>query len=159
MSVLRWAALGAAGLAACTAATPPAGGLDALVGTWRSPVWALQPLGTWQRSFAVTPDGRVQQGYVSWGGYLGQPGTAISVRSVLYGRIAVLGDGYVIHPDSEVTEDVFYGPDNHSVQTDFTGWPRDTVRFAVADGVLYRRYLTYPADAPVITRDTLYLWR
>jgi hypothetical protein len=148
------AALSVAGCA--TEPFAPRSGSSPLVGSWRSAVWRLQPQGTWQRWFLVTTDSRVQQGFVDWGLYLGQDPTAISARSVLYGRIAIRGDAYVIHPDSEVTEDTFYGPNSRSVQRNFSGWPEDSVRFAIAGGTLFRQYYSYPADAPVITRDTLY---
>jgi hypothetical protein len=52
--------------------------------------------------------------------------------------------------------DVFYGPSNRSVRRDFTGWPLDSVRYAVRGDELHLEFYTYPADAPELTRQVLY---
>jgi hypothetical protein len=64
-------------------------------------------------------------------------------------------NSFVVEPDSEVTRDVFYGPDARFVRRDFSGEPRDSTRFEVRGDHLSLEFYTYPADAPVLTRQTL----
>ncbi len=48
-----------------------------------------------------------------------------------------------------------YGPTHREVQHDFSGWPRDSTRYEIHANVLVLEFYTYPADAPVLTRQTL----
>ncbi len=144
-------------LAGCRAATETLPRWSsALVGEWRSNAVALQPRGAMERVLLVYPTREVRDERIARGVYAGQQPDALSMRDVLYGRIDVGQGSYVIHPDSEVTEDAFSGSLSHSVNVNFSGWSADTVHFTVAGPALYLEYLTYPADAPVATRDTLY---
>ena len=133
------------------AATPAA-----LVGTWRSRVEAVQPQGSWQRTLVVHPDMRVESRGVTYGLYPGDgPGT-VSASSALYGRLGGTGTRFLIHPDSQVTEDRFHGPGHHAVQRDFAGLPNDSAAYEVRGGALTLTYYSHPADAPVVTRSVYY---
>jgi hypothetical protein len=138
------------------AAEPVAPGLQALSGQWRSATESLQPTGSMDRLLVVSPEGLVQRHVISRGVHYGQPADQISAHMALFGRIDVRGDKYVIHPDSEVTEDLFYGPSYRSVQRTFAAVPRDTVRYQIIGDELRLAYTTYPADAPVLTTDVLH---
>jgi hypothetical protein len=105
--------------------------------------------------FVVTASGATENHVISRGLY-GQSANELSMESVLYGHIAISGDKFLITPDSLVTHDVFYGPSHREVQRDFTGWPRDSTRFAILANALELEFYTYPADAPVLTRQVLY---
>jgi hypothetical protein len=66
----------------------------------------------------------------------------------------VMSSYFLVHPDSEVTHDLFYGPMHRSVQRDFSGWPRDSTHFVIQGDGLVLEYYSYPADAPVLTEQT-----
>jgi hypothetical protein len=138
------------------AAEPVAPGAEDLVGRWRSEPETLSPGGSMDQLFVVGRDGRTEEQVTSRGVYPDQTPDQVSAQVVLFGRIAVRGDKFVIHPDSEVTHDVFYGPSNRSVRRDFTGCPLDSVRYAVRGDELHLEFVTYPADAPELTRRVLY---
>ena len=128
--------------------------LGALVGIWSPPTQQLQPQGTMEGLFIVRADGVAEQHVIARGLY-GQSADEISLRSILYGHIGVNGSKFLISPDSLVTHDAFYGPTHRDVQRDFRGWPRDSTRYAIHANVLVLEFYTYPADAPVLTRQTL----
>jgi hypothetical protein len=134
------------------AAEPIAPGAEDLLGRWRSEPEALSPNGSMDRVFIVSADRHTEEQVTSRGLYPGQMPGQVSSQVVLFGRIDVRGDQFVIHPDSEVTHDVFYGSSNRSVRRDFTGWPLDSVRYAVRGEELQLEFYTYPADAPELTR-------
>src|SRR5205814_479241 len=138
------------------AAEPVAPGAEDLVGRWRSEPEALSPNGSMDRVFIVLGDRHTVQQVTSRGLLPGQMPDQVSAQVALFGRIAVRGDQFVIHPDSEVTHDVFYGPSNRSVRRDFRGWPLDSVRYAVQGEELRLEFYTYPADAPELTRQVFH---
>ena len=138
------------------AAEPVAPGAEDLVGRWRSQPESLSPGGSMDRLFVVGRDGHAEDQVTSRGVYPGQLPDQVSAQVVLFGRIGVHGDQFVIHPDSVVTHDVFYGASNRSVRRDFTGSPLDSVRYAVRGDELHLEFYTYPADAPELTRRVLY---
>ena len=129
--------------------------LGQLVGEWRPPTVRLQPRGTMDGLFAVAANGATENHVISRGLY-GQSANELSMESVLYGQIRISGDKFLVTPDSLVTHDVFYGPSHRDVQRDFTGWPRDSTRFAIRANVLELEFYSYPADAPVLTHQVLY---
>jgi hypothetical protein len=125
-------------------------GVRALHGRWLQGPEALQPQGSMMEEFIVYSDGRTENRIVMLGLYPGQTPSERSAVQVLHGRIAVQEDRFVVHPDSEVTNDRFYGPGHHVVRTrDIAWWVTDTVQFEVRGSLLMLRFLTYPADAPV----------
>jgi hypothetical protein len=130
-------------------------GLAPLVGEWRSSLEPLQPQGSMEKRFVVWANGR-SENWTTTRGLYGQGAGDLSAEVVLYGRITVRGDKFVIHPDSEVTRDVFYGPSYRAVRTDFSAWPSDSTRFEIRDDALHLEYYSYPADAPVLTQRVLY---
>jgi hypothetical protein len=101
-------------------------------------------------------DRHTEEQVTSRGLYPDQTPDQVSAQVVLFGRITVCGDQFLIHPDSEVTHDLFYGASHRSVRRDFTGWPLDSVRYAVRRDELHMELYTYPADAPELTRRVLY---
>lgn len=129
---------------------------DGLIGTWRSQMQALQPQGAMEGLLIVTARGRVENHTITRGVYQGQGPNELSSEQVLYGRIAIGVDKFVIYPDSLVTRDLFYGPTYRSVQRDFSGSPSDTSGYAVRGNELHLEYFSYPADAPVLTQRVLY---
>jgi hypothetical protein len=126
-----------------------------LVGRWRPSTQSLQPRGTMDGLFVVSADGATENHVITRGVYSDQSPGDLSGRSVLYGQIVVRGDKFIITPDSLVTHDLFYGPTHRHVQREFTGWPRDSTRYAIEGDQLVLEYYTYPADAPVLTRRVL----
>jgi hypothetical protein len=128
---------------------------EALIGRWRAEVEPLQPQGSMERMFIVTSHGRSENHTVTRGLYADRPSDALSADVVLYGRIVVRGNYFHIQPDSLVTHDTFYGPSHRSLQRDFSGWPRDSTRFTLNGEELSLEFYTYPADAPVLTRQVL----
>ena len=145
----------AATLLACSP-DPVSPGLSQLVGHWRSPTQSLQPHGTMEGLFIVVADGATENHVITRGVYSNQGAGDVSTHEVLYGHIGVSGDKFVIHRDSLVTTDVFYGPTYRYVQRDFTGWPRDSTQYRVRGNELHLEFYTYPADAPVLTHSVLY---
>jgi hypothetical protein len=125
-----------------------------LVGQWQEEVVALQPQGTMERLLMITADGRSESHVIDRGLYEGQAPADLSAEIVLYGRILVHDDYFRVLPDSEVTHDLFYGPNHRAVQRDFSGWPRDSTHFAIQGDELVLEYYSYPADAPVLTEQT-----
>lgn len=138
---------------ACGDATGAAG-LDPLIGTWQAPTAPLQPRGSLDRILVITADARSESHVIDRGLYEGQAPGDLAMESVLYGRIVVRGSYFLVHPDSQVTHDLFYGPMHRSVQRDFSGWPRDSTHFAIQGDNLVLEYYSYPADAPVLTEQT-----
>ena len=130
--------------------------LTQLVGHWRSPTQALQPQGTMEGLFIVGIDAEIEDHVFTRGLYPNQASDELSAHQVLYGRIGVSEDKFVIHPDSLVTTDVFYGPTYRHVQRDFGGWPRDSTGYQILANELHLEYYSYPADAPVLTQRVLY---
>lgn len=106
--------------------------------------------------FVVTPLGRAENHTITRGLYQGQASDELSSEQVLYGRIAVGTDRFIIYPDSLVTRDLFYGPTYRSVQRDFSGVPHDSTSYAIRGNELHLEYYSYPADAPVLTQRVLY---
>jgi hypothetical protein len=100
-------------------------GAQSLVGRWQAETEPLQPRGSLDRLFVVTTDGRSESHASSRGLYAGQRADDLSAETVLYGHILVRGNYFTVHPDSEVTHDLFYGPSHRAVQRDFTGWARE----------------------------------
>jgi hypothetical protein len=148
----RWTLIVVAlGVSSCdSAVTAPS--LGALQGHWLWGPEALQPVGSWTQEFVVHASGRTENRIVSRGSYAGQGPSEVSATQVLYGRIAVRDDRFVVHPDSEVIEDRFYGPRHRNVRTSgIAWWVTDSVLFDVRDNTLTVSYLIYPADAPVRT--------
>jgi hypothetical protein len=117
------------------AAEPIAPGAEDLVGRWRSQPESLSPGGSMDRLFVVGRDGHAEDQVTSRGVYPGQLPDQVSAQVVLFGRIGV---------------------SNRSVRRDFTGWPLDSVRYAVRGDELHLEFYTYPADAPELTRQVLY---
>jgi len=103
------ATLVAAALMACSS-DPVSPGLTELVGHWRSPTQSLHPQGTMDGLFIVGADAEVENHVITRGVYPNQASDDLSAHEVLYGHIGVSEDKFVIHPDSLVTTDVFYGP-------------------------------------------------
>jgi hypothetical protein len=154
---------GAAALAAVTAAASCDGVLlirvgqpAGLIGVWCTRVQPVSPTGTWQRTLVVRRDDRVERREVSYGLYPGDAPSKISASSTLYGSLGATGTKYVIHPDSLVSEDTFGGTFRRTVQRDFSGWRRDSVTYSIRGDRLELGYYTYPADAPVFTREVMY---
>jgi hypothetical protein len=126
--------------------------LQALHGRWLWGPESLQPSGSWSQEFVVHEDGRSENRIVNRGLYAGQGPADVSATQVLYGRLAVREDRFVVHPDSEVTEDRFYGAGHRLVRiSGIVWWATDSVRFEVRGTTLTVSYLSYPADAPVYT--------
>lgn len=153
MRVVTWLPLALVLGCGADAAAP---GLDPLVGRWQSRPIALSPRGTMDRLFVVRSDGTTENHTTSRGLYPDQTADQISARVVLFGRISVRGDRVVVQPDSEVTQDLFYGPNHRAVRRDFSGWRVDTVRYAVRGDELHLRFSSYPADAPEPAEQVLY---
>ncbi len=149
------AALVAAALVACSA-DPVSPGLSQLVGHWRAPSQPLQPQGTMDGLFIVRADATTEDHVMTRGVYSNQAPDDPSAHEVLYGHIGVREDKFVIHPDSLVTTDLFYGPTYRHVQRDFSGWPQDSSQYQIRGNELQLEYYRYPADAPVLTRRVLY---
>ena len=82
--------------------------------------------------------------------------STLNLLRVVAGDPAQDDEERVIHPDSLVTMDTFYGPTYRHVQRDFSGWPRDTTQYQIRANELHLEYYSYPADAPVLTRRVLY---
>jgi len=145
----------AAALIACSS-DPVSPGLTHLIGHWRPPTQPLQPQGTMDGLFIVRADAGIEDHVITRGLYPNQASDDLSAHEVLYGHIGIGEDKFVIHTDSLVTTDVFYGPTYRHVQRDFSGWPRDSTRYQILANELHLEYYSYPADAPVLTRRVLY---
>ena len=128
--------------------------LGGLLGIWSPPTQQLQPQGTMEGLFIVRADGATEDHVIARGLY-GQSANEVSLQSILYGHIGVNGNKFLISPDSLVTHDEFYGPTHREVQRDFRGWPRDSTTYEIHVNVLVLEFYTYPADAPILTRQTL----
>jgi hypothetical protein len=150
---VRFALLCVGALLGCGDATV-APELEPLTGTWQAPTEALQPRGTLDRVLVITADGRSETHVVSRGLYEGQASGDLALESVLYARIVIRGSYLLVHPDSLVTRDLFYGPENRSVQRESAGWPRDSTRFGVRGSNLVLEYSAYPADVPGLLQQT-----
>ena len=127
-----------------------------LVGAWRSQIQVLQPQGSMEGLFVVTVRGRAEDHTITRGLYQGQSPDDLSSEQVLYGRIEVGTNKFIIYPDSLVTRDLFYGPSYRSVQRDFTGTSGDSTSYVIRGNELQLEYYSYPADAPVLTQRVLY---
>lgn len=127
---------------------------EPLVGQWQAEREPLQPRGSMERLLVITADGRSASHVIDRGLYPGQASADLSAETVLYGHILVRGSYFRVQPDSEVTHDLFYGPNHRAVQRDFSGWPRDGTRFEIRGNQLRLEFYTYPADAPVLTERT-----
>ena len=128
----------------------------ALVGAWESRSESVQPRGTWRRTFVVHTDMRTEQRGVAYGLYPDDDAGTLSASNTLYGRLGASPRRYVVHPDSLVVEDRFSGTLRRTVERDFSYWPFDSVSYQVRGEELHLTYYTYPADAPVLTREVLY---
>jgi hypothetical protein len=135
---------------------PLTSALGGLVGRWRPQTQALQPRGSMEGLFIVTDHGQTENRVITRGVYPDQGANDLSSHQVLYGRIGTGTDKFVIHPDSLVTQDLFYGPTHRDVQRDFSGWHRDSTSYDIRGNELHLEYYTYPADEPVLTRQILY---
>jgi hypothetical protein len=129
-------------------------GTEALVGQWQAATALLQPRGSVDRLLVITADGRSESHTIDRGLYEGQAPADLAAEIVLYGHIRVRGNYFRVEPDSEVTHDLFYGPNHRAVQRDFAGWPRDSTRFEVRGSKLTLEFYAYPFDAPVLTQQT-----
>ena len=154
---------GAAALAATTAAASCDGVLlirvgqpAGLIGVWCTQVQPISPGGTWQRTLVVRRDNRVESRGVTYGLYPGDDPSTVSASSTLYGSLGATDRMYVIHPDSLVTEDRVGGSFRRVVQRSFTRSARDSVQYSIRGDRLELGYYTYPADAAVFTRETMY---
>ena len=128
-----------------------------LVGTWRTTSESLQPQGRWERTLVVRSDMRVEHQGAMYNIYPGEGPNTLSASSTLYGRLGATATRFVIHPDSLVTRDRFYGPGYRQVQRDFPNWvPFDSTTYEVRDGVLSLTFYSYPLDAPVLTQAIYY---
>jgi len=144
-----------AALSACSSnALGP--GLGELVGHWRPLTQSLQPRGTMDGLFIVGTDGATEDHVITRGVYPNQASGELSTHEVLYGRIGVNRDKFVIYPDSLVTTDVFYGPTYRHVQRDFSARSHDSTQYQIRGDQLHLAYYSYPADAPVLTERVLY---
>lgn len=130
-------------------------GADSLVGQWQAETERLQPRGSMDRTLMIRPDGRSESQVVTRGLYAGQAAGDLAAETTLYGRILVRGAYFRVEPDSEVTLDRFDGSSHRVVQRNFSNWPRDSTHFEIQDARLTLEFYTYPADAPVLTRQTL----
>ena len=142
-------------LVACSP-DPISPGVAQLVGRWRSPTQSLQPHGTMEGLFIVAADGETENHVLTRGVYSNQGAGGLSTHEVLYGHIGVNGDKFLIHRDSLVTMDAFYGSTSRHVQRDFSGWPQDSTQYQIRANELHLQFYTYPADAPVLTHSVLY---
>jgi hypothetical protein len=106
--------------------------------------------------FIVGADAETENHVTTRGVYPNQASGDLSTHEVLYGRIGVGQGKFVVHPDSLVTTDVFFGPTYRHVQRDFSGWPRDSTQYQIRANELHLEYYSYPADAPVLTQRVLY---
>jgi hypothetical protein len=143
--------------AACTSDGPlVSDDVRGLVGEWASARETIGPGGTWERTLVVRPDGRVVHRGVSYGLYPGQRATDVSAETELHGRLGASASAFVVHTDSIVTRDRFFGPDARTVQREFPApAAADSTRYAVHGDELELTYYSYPADAPVLTREVL----
>jgi hypothetical protein len=151
--------LGAA-LAACagddTLLAPEQGG--ALVGVWQTAREPLQPQGSMQSTWTIAGSGRIEQRIVMYGVYPGDGASDVSAEIRQFGRIGASATAFVVHLDSAVTHDAFYGPTHRDVQRyPIAGVvaPRDSTFYVIAGGTLRLTYYSYPADAPVLTHSTM----
>ena len=119
------------------------------------PTEALVPKES-ERLFVVTAEGRSETRTTLRGLYEDQVADALSAEVVLYGRVRARDGYFAIQPHSEVTRDLFYGPSHRAVNREFSGWPADSTHFELrGDELLLLESHTYPADAPVLTRQVL----
>ena len=148
-------AASAALVVACTADTllaPEQGG--ALVGVWATVREPLQPQGSMQGTWTIAADGRVEQRTVMYGVYPGDGVNDVSAEFRAYGRLGASATAFVVHADSAVTHDEFYGPNHRDVQrytTDRQPSPMDSTHYQIVADALLLTYYSYPADAPVLT--------
>ena len=154
------AVLGAAS-AACAGddavLAPEQGG--ALVGVWRTAREPLQPQGSVQSTWGVGADGRLEQRLVMYGVYPRDGANDVSAETRQFGRIGATATAFVVRLDSTVTHDAFYGPDHRDVRRyPIAGVvaPRDSTFYQVVGDTLKLTYYSYPADAPVLTRGTMF---
>lgn len=125
-----------------------------LVGHWQAQTEPLQPRGSLDRLLVISANGQSESHVINRGLYDGQAPGDLAAETVLYGRLVVRGSYFTVHPDSEVTHDLFYSPAHHTVQRDFSGWPGDSTRFEIREDELVLEFYTYPADAPEFTQRT-----
>jgi hypothetical protein len=154
------AALSAAACASCAAddavLAPEQGG--ALVGVWQTAREPLQPRGSMQGTWAIGNDGRVEQRIVMYGVYPRDGANDVSAETRQFGRIGASATAFVVHLDSAVTHDEFYGPTHRDVRRyPIAGAvaPRDSTLYRIVGDELRLTYYSYPADAPVLTHSTM----
>ena len=155
-SVVDRAVVGCAALVvACVADAPLApeqGG--ALVGVWTTALEPLQPQGSMQGTWTIDADGRIEQSIVMRGVYPREGPNDVSSFVLQYGRIGASATAFVVHLDSTITHDEFYGPNHRDVQR-YTSTrqpsPMDSTHFVIVGDALQLTYYSYPADAPVLT--------
>lgn len=127
-----------------------------LLGRWETPAEAQQPTGSHTNALTFGRDGRFVAEWRAAGVYPGQPAAEPSAYSRSYGTYQVEGARLGMRVDSTVTWDRFYGADAKETVTRPQPYGRmyDDARFQVDGDTLVLDYTTYPADAPVATRQT-----
>lgn len=141
-------------LAGCSSLTAP--GADELVGSWTTARESLHPAGSLEHRLDLGRDLRFVAEFRSYGVYPGQGPDQLSAYSRTSGSYRVGGNRLVLRPDTLVTFDSFYG---RAEPTRTTPYPYtglyDHATFEVSGDQLTLTYLSYPADAPVTTRQRL----
>jgi hypothetical protein len=142
--------LGIAG--ACDSATAP--GPRTLLGHWTTSTPG-SPRGTYQTRLTFGTNGRFEADFRAYGVYDREAASELSAFSRYVGSYAVRDDSLALRPDSMFVWDRFYGTASPTtVYTTNVGTIFDFARFDVRGDSLVIDYLSYPADAPVATRQT-----
>ena len=138
-------------------APPPSPAAKALVGTWRTTAEPVLPQGSWQQTLVVRSDMRVEHEGAMYGLYPADEPQTLSASTTVYGWIGATATRFVIHPDSAVMRDRFYGAGYRRVDRDLPDpSPADSTSYEVRNGVLTLTFYSYPADAPVLTTAVYY---
>jgi hypothetical protein len=134
----------------CSEPTPS----DDIVGGWIAATRDLDPTGYDQSRLSFSPSGKFSWVVNTYGLYPGQARDELTDYTRIEGRYEVSNGRLVMTTERSVTWDRFYGAHSPEVVEDpYVITLFDQARYSIGGNRLTLDYLSYPADAPVSTRQ------
>lgn len=124
---------------------------EALTGNWVDTV-AAQPSGLWVYQVKIAADGSFINSVKGLGMYEDQTNSEVSSWSESIGEVRQKQDSLFVQYEKTIWWDSFYdmAPDTVAAnQEDFVFW----CTFSITNNILKTSYLSYPADAPMVTHQ------